>query len=73
MLPMFTKSKFQSTKNHTFFHQNASHLCLLLGSKTLGTKYIRTSICNLLVNHDQNIESGFKLAQSVFICKIGIE
>ena len=40
--------------------------------KTLGSKCIRTSICNVLANHDQNIESRFRLAQSVFICKIGI-
>ena len=45
----------------------------LFGSKTLGTKCIRISICNVLANHDQNIESSFRLAQSVFICKIGIE
>ena len=41
----------------------------LLGSKTLGTKCIRTSLCILLANHDQNIESRFRLAQSAFICK----
>ena len=41
----------------------------LLGSKTLGTKCIRTSLCIMLANHDQNIESRFRLAQSVFICK----
>ena len=45
----------------------------MLGSKTLGTKCLRTSICNMLANHDQNIESRFRLAKSVFICKIGIE
>ena len=45
----------------------------LLSSKTLGTKCVRTSICNVLANHDQNIESWFRLAQSVFICKIGIK
>ena len=33
----------------------------LLGSKTLGTKCIRTSICNVLANHDQNLESRFRL------------
>ena len=33
----------------------------LLGSKTLGTKYIRTSMCNVLENHDQNLESRFRL------------
>ena len=41
----------------------------MLGSKTLGTKSIRTSLCIMLANHDQNIESRFRLAQSVFICK----
>ena len=41
----------------------------LLGSKNLGTKYIRISLCIMLTNHDQNIESRFRLAQSVFICK----
>ena len=41
----------------------------LLGSRTLGTKCIRTSLCIMLANHDQNIESRFMLAQSVFICK----
>ena len=45
----------------------------LLGSKTLGTKCLRTSICNMLANHDQNIESRFRPAQSVIICKIRIE
>ena len=30
-------------------------------------------MCILLANHDQNIESRFSLAQSVFNCKIGIE
>ena len=34
---------------------------------------VRTSICIMLANHDQNIEYRFKLAQNVFICKIGIE
>ena len=41
----------------------------LLGSNTLGTECIRTSLCIMLANHDQNIESKFRLAQSVFICK----
>ena len=41
----------------------------VLGSKTLGTKCIRTSSCIMLSNHNQNIESRFRLAQSVFICK----
>ena len=33
----------------------------MLGSKTLGTKCIRTSMCNVLANHDQNLESRFRL------------
>ena len=41
----------------------------MLGSKTLGIKCIRTSLCIMLANYDQNIESRFRLAQSVFICK----
>ena len=33
----------------------------LLGSKTLGTKCIRTSFCNVFANHDENLESKFRL------------
>ena len=33
----------------------------MLGSKTLGTKCIRTLICNVLANHDQNLESRYRL------------
>ena len=36
-------------------------LFFLLGSKTLGTKCIRFSMCNVLANHDQNLESKFRL------------
>ena len=45
----------------------------LLGSKTLGSKCIRTSTCNVFANHEQNIKSSFRLTQSVIICKVGIE
>ena len=31
----------------------------MLGSKILGTKCIRTLLCIILVNHDQNIEFKF--------------
>ena len=41
----------------------------MLDSKTLGTKCIRTLLCILLANYDQNIGSRFWLIQSVFICK----
>ena len=42
----------------------------LLGSKTLGTKCIRTSICNVLANHDQNIESRFRLLKVCLFVKL---
>ena len=44
--------------------------CLLLGSKTLGTKCMRTSICNVLANHDQNLESRFKLLKVCLFVKL---
>ena len=39
----------------------------LLGSKTLGTKCIRILMCNGLANHDQNLESRFRL-HKVCLC-----
>ena len=42
----------------------------LLGSKTLGTKCIRTLMCNVLVNHDQNLESRFRLLKVCLSVKL---
>ena len=42
----------------------------LLGSKTLGTKWIRTSMCNVLANHDQNLESRFRLLKVCLVVKL---
>ena len=42
----------------------------LLGSKTLGTKCIRTSICNVLANHNQNLESRFRLLKVCLFVKL---
>ena len=42
----------------------------LLGSKTLGTKCIRTSMCNVLANHDQNLESRFRLLKVYLFVKL---
>ena len=42
----------------------------LLGSKTLGTKCIRTSMCNVLANHDQNLESRFWLLKVYLFVKL---
>ena len=45
----------------------------LLGSKTLGLNVLELQFV-MLVNHDQNVFSlCFRLAQSVFICEVGIE
>ena len=43
---------------------------MMLSSKTLGTKYIRTSICNVLANHDQNLKSRFRLLKVCLIVKL---
>ena len=45
-------------------------LLSLLGSKILGTKCIRTSMCNVLVNHDQNLESRFRLLKVYLFVKL---
>ena len=42
----------------------------VLGSKTLGTKCIRTSICNVLANHDQNLESRLRLLKVYLFVKL---
>ena len=42
----------------------------LLGSKTLGTKCIRTSMCNVLANHDQNLKSRFRLLKVCLFVKL---
>ena len=44
----------------------------LLGSKNLGLNVLELQFV-MLANHDQNIYSCFRLAQSVFKCKVGIE
>ena len=49
---------------------NKGALWLVLGSKTLGTKYIRTSICNVLANHDQNLEFRFRLLKVCLCVKL---
>ena len=43
---------------------------LVLGSKTLGIKCIRTLICNVLANHDQNIESSLGLLKVCLFVKL---
>ena len=42
----------------------------MLGSKTPGTKCIRISMCNVLANHDQNLESRFRLLKVCLFVKL---
>ena len=42
----------------------------MLGSKTLGTKCIRISMCNVLANHDQNLEYRFRLLKVCLSVKL---
>ena len=44
----------------------------LLGSKELGTNVLELHYV-MLASHDQNVWSCFRLAQSVFTCKVEIE
>ena len=43
---------------------------ILLGSKTLGTKYIRILMGNVLANHDQNLKSRFRLLKVCLFVKL---
>ena len=43
---------------------------ILLGSKTLGTKYIRILMGNVLANHDQNLKSRFRLLKACLCAKL---
>ena len=47
-------------------------LCSLLGSKELGTNVLELHFV-MLANYDQNVLVLFRLAQSMFKCKVGIE
>ena len=42
----------------------------VLGLKTLGTKCIRTLMYNMLANHDQNLESRFRLLKVCLCVKL---
>ena len=42
----------------------------MLGSKTLETKCIRTLICNVLANHDQNLKSRVRLLKMCLFIKL---
>ena len=44
----------------------------MLGSKNLGLNVLELHFV-MLANHDQNVLSYFRLAQSVFKCKAGIK
>ena len=42
----------------------------MLGSKTLGAKCLRTSMCNMLTNHDKKLESRFRLLKVYLFVKL---
>ena len=42
----------------------------MLDSKTLGTKCIKTSMCNVLANHDKKLESRFRLLKVCLFVKL---
>ena len=52
------------------FHHCSDGFTKMLGSKTLETKCIRISMCNVLANHDQNLESRFKLLKICLCVKL---
>ena len=43
---------------------------VVLGSKILRTKCIRIYMCNVLANHDQNLESRFRLLKVCLFVKL---
>ena len=47
-----------------------TQLLRMLGSKTFGTKCIRTLIFNVLANHNQNLESRFRLLKVCLCVKL---
>ena len=57
---------------HTFLNMLLMFECNMLGSKTLGLNVLKLQFV-MLVNHDQNVQSCFRLAQSMLKCKVGIE
>ena len=44
----------------------------MLGSKILGLNVLELHFV-MLANRDQNVWSCFRLAQSIFMCKVGIK
>ena len=68
MLDRFFLICIKQYKNTYLYLKDASRLLeTMLGSKTLGTKCIKTSMCNVLANHDQNLEFRFRLLK-VCLC-----
>ena len=45
-------------------------MMVVLGSKTLETKCIKTLMSNVLANHDQNLESRFRLLKVCLFVKL---
>ena len=59
-----------ATTNMVGSNRHGFEEIMVLGSKTLGIKCIRTSICNVLANHDQNLEPRFRLLKVCLFVKL---
>ena len=55
----------QGLSNHTHIHY-----CQVLRLQELNVLKLQTSICNVLANHDQNLESRFRLLKVCLFVKL---
>ena len=69
---MFSLLIFNEKKKKKDIYYQSFYQIKLLGYKILGLNVLELHFV-MLANHDQNVQSCFRLAQSMFMCKIGIE
>ena len=67
----FNQEKKKKKKTKDIYYQSFYQI-KLLGSKILGLNVLELHFV-MLANHDQNVQPCFRLAQSMFMCKVGIE
>ena len=58
------KKEKRKSEGNVYYSHFITHI-KMLGSKTLGTNVLELQFVNMLANHDQNIQSRFRLAQSL--------
>ena len=66
----FNQEKKKKKKKDIYYQ--SFYQIKLLGYKILGLNVLELHFV-MLANHDQNVQFCFRLAQSMFMCKIGIE